>query len=591
MSQSNNTRRVVVDPVTRIEGHLRVQAVLDGKNVISDAQSTGTMWRGLEVILKGRDPRDAWAFVERICGVCTGIHALAAVRAVEDAIGIKIPKNANIIRNLINATLYTQDHLVHFYQLSALDWVDVVSALSADPRETAALQQKISPSHPKASVGYFRDIQNRIKKFVASGQLGIFKNGYWGHPAMKLPPAVNLLAVTHYLEVLDFQKEIIKIHTILGGKNPHPNYLVGGVACPINMHDTGAAGVMVNEVTMNYMRDIAKASVDMVNNVYLPDIKAIAMFYPEWFKLGGGIASRNLLCYGDFPEIANEWSDKSLLMPMGAIVDGKLDRVLDVDPRDPEQIQEFVDHSWYKYEGGKKGLHPWDGVTDHAFEMPKGSDGTKTKFSWLGADGKYSWVKSPRWRGHMMEVGPLARLVIGLQKNMPQYKEPALKLLKDTGLPLEAVFSTLGRHAARALECGFTADLMVKYVDDLIANIKAGDETAANMDLWEPKTWPKECRGVGLCEAPRGALGHWCVIKDGKLENWQAVVPTTWNASPRDEEGNKGAFEASLLGTPLADPKRPLEIIRTIHSFDPCLACASHVFNEQGEELVSVKVR
>ena len=591
MTETTNTRRVVVDPVTRIEGHLRVQAEIDANNIITDSQSTGTMWRGLEVILKGRDPRDAWAFVERICGVCTGIHALAAVRAVEDAIGIAIPKNANIIRNLMNATLYTHDHIVHFYQLSALDWVDVVSALNADPRETSALQEKISPNHPKSSAGYFRDVQNRLKKFVASGQLGIFKNGYWGHPAMKLPPAVNLLAVTHYLEVLDFQKEIIKVHTILGGKNPHPNYLVGGVACPINMHDTGAAGVMVNEVTMNYMRDIAKEAVDMVNNVYLPDVKAIASFYPEWFKLGRGISAQNLLCYGDFPEIANDWSDKSLLMPAGAIINGKLEEILPVDPRDPEQIQEFVDHSWYRYADGVKGLHPWDGVTDHAFELPRSTDGTAQKFSWLGADGKYSWVKSPRWRGHMMEVGPLARLVMGYVKKMPQYRDPAEKLLAELNLPLEAVFSTLGRHAARALECGFTANLMVKYVDDLVANIKAGDEAAANMEKWEPKTWPAECRGVGLCEAPRGALAHYCVIKDGKLANWQAVVPTTWNASPRDNAGNHGAYEASLIGTPLADPKRPLEIIRTIHSFDPCLACATHVLSPEGEELVRVQVR
>lgn len=591
MTQSQNTRRVVVDPLTRVEGHLRVQAVLDENNVIVDSQSTGTMWRGLEVILKGRDPRDAWAFVERICGVCTGIHALAAVRSVEDAIGIKIPKNANIIRNLMNATLYVHDHLVHFYQLSALDWVDVVSALNADPRETAALQQKISPRHPLASVGYFRDIQNRLKKFVASSQLGIFKNGYWGHPEMKLPPAVNLLAVTHYLEVLDFQKEIIKIHTILGGKNPHPNYLVGGVSCPINMHDTGASGVMVNEVTMNYMRDIAKAAVDIVYNVYLPDLKAIASFYPEWFKYGAALSNKNILCYGDFPEVANDWSEKSMLLPRGAIIDGKFDEIHDVDLRDPEQVQEFVDHSWYKYADGKKGLHPWDGVTDHAFELPPGSDGTATKFAWLGEAGKYSWIKSPRWKGHMMETGPLARVIMGVQKNMPQYKEPALALLKELNLPMEALFSTLGRHAARALECGFMADLLVKYVDDLVANIKAGDEAAANMDKWEPSTWPKECKGVGFCEAPRGALGHWCVIKDGKLTNWQAVVPTTWNASPRDEAGNRGAFENSLIGTPVADPKRPLEIIRTIHSFDPCLACATHVFSPEGEELVSVKVR
>lgn len=587
----SNERRIVVDPVTRIEGHLRVQALLGEDNRIADSMSTGTMWRGLEVILKGRDPRDAWAFVERICGVCTGIHALAAVRSVEDAIGIKIPKNANIIRNLMNATLYVHDHLVHFYQLSALDWVDVVSALEADPRETADLQQKTSPKHPLASVGYFRDVQNRLKKFVASGQLGIFNKGYWGHPEMKLPPAVNLLAVTHYLEVLDFQKEIVRIHTILGGKNPHPNYLVGGVACPINVHDTGAQGTMVNEVTLNYMRDIAKKSLEMVENVYLPDIKAIASFYPEWFKVGGGLSGKNVLCYGDFPEVANDWSDASLQLPRGAIVDGKLDEVHDVDLRDLQQIQEFVDHSWYKYPDAAKGLHPWEGVTDQAFELPPGSDGTKTKFKWLSADGKYSWIKSPRWKGHMMEVGPLARLVMGVAKNVPHIKEPALGLLQELNLPLEAVFSTLGRHAARALECHWAAQKMIQYVDDLTANIKAGDEAAANMEFWEPKTWPKECRGVGFCEAPRGALGHWCVIKDTRIANWQAIVPTTWNASPRSPEGALGAFESSLIGTPVADPERPLEIIRTIHSFDPCLACATHLYNPEGEELCRVRVR
>ncbi|MBO5659027.1 MAG: nickel-dependent hydrogenase large subunit [Duodenibacillus sp.] len=588
---AENNRRIVVDPVTRIEGHLRVQATINDKNIITDSQSTGTMWRGLEVILKGRDPRDAWAFVERICGVCTGIHALAAVRSVEDAIGIKIPKNANIIRNLMNATLYTHDHLVHFYQLSALDWVDVVSALSADPRETSAIQQKISPSHPLSSPGYFRDVQNRLKKFVASGQLGIFANGYWGHPAMKLPPAVNLLAVTHYLEALDFQREIIKIHTILGGKNPHPNYLVGGVACPINMHDTGAAGTMVNEVTMNYMRDIAKRCVEFVENVYFPDIKAIASYYPDWFKYGGGLVKRNVLCYGDFPEIANDWSDASLQMPQGAIIDGKLNDVQDVDLRDTSQIQEFVDHSWYKYPDDKMGLHPWEGITDQAFELSKGSVGSKTKFQWLGEDGKYSWIKSPRYKGHMMEVGPLARLIMSIAKDVKHFKEPALDLLKELNLPVDAIYSTLGRHAARALECRWSARQMVKYVDDLIANIKGGDEVAANMEFWEPKTWPKECRGVGFCEAPRGALGHWCVIKDTRIENWQAIVPTTWNASPRSNEGLQSAFETSLMGTPVADPHLPLEIIRTIHSFDPCLACATHVLDPEGEELCRVQVR
>ncbi len=581
--------RIVVDPLTRIEGHLRVQAVLGSDGKISDAFSTGTMWRGLEVILKGRDPRDAWAFVERICGVCTGIHALAAVRAVEDAIGIKIPKNANIIRNLMNATLYTQDHVTHFYQLHALDWVDVVSALNADPRETAAIQQKISPNHVPCSAAYFADVQRTLKEFVATGQLSIFKNGYWGHPAMKLPPAVNLLATAHYLEALDFQREVIKIHTILGGKNPHPNYLVGGVPCPINMSDTGSAGNGLNATTMSYMKDIAKYAKKFVEEVYIPDVKAVASFYPEWFKIGGGISSKNLLCFGEFPEIPNQWDNKSLVMPMGAIVDGDLKNVQPVDPKDPKQIQEFVDHSWFKYAGGDdKGLHPFDGESQPNYVLPEGAEGERTKFKWLTAKGKYSWVKAPKWRGHMMEVGPLARVVMGVALGTPVYKDRAEALLKELNLPLEAVFSTLGRTAARAIDCDITANLMGKYVDDLIANVKAGDEVAANMEKWEPSTWPKECKGVGLCEAPRGALSHFCVIKDGKLANWQAVVPTTWNAAPRDNAGQKAAFEASLIGTPIADPKRPVEILRTIHSFDPCLACASHLFDANGTEITKV---
>ncbi|MCI5851757.1 MAG: nickel-dependent hydrogenase large subunit [Sutterellaceae bacterium] len=581
--------RIVVDPLTRIEGHLRVQAVLGSDGKISDAMSTGTMWRGLEVILKGRDPRDAWAFVERICGVCTGIHALAAVRAVEDAIGIKIPKNANIIRNLMNATLYTQDHVTHFYQLHALDWVDVVSALNADPRETAAIQQKISPNHVPCSAAYFADVQRTLKEFVATGQLSIFKNGYWGHPAMKLPPAVNLLATAHYLEALDFQREVIKIHTILGGKNPHPNYLVGGVPCPINMSDTGSAGNGLNATTMSYMKDIAKYAKKFVEEVYIPDVKAVASFYPEWFKIGGGIASKNLVCFGEFPEIPNQWDNKSLVMPMGAIVDGDLKNVQPVDPKDPKQIQEFVDHSWFKYAGGDdKGLHPFEGESQPNYVLPEGAEGERTKFKWLTAKGKYSWVKAPKWRGHMMEVGPLARVVMGVALGTPVYKDRAEALLKELNLPLEAVFSTLGRTAARAIDCDITANLMGKYVDDLIANVKAGDEVAANMEKWEPSTWPKECKGVGLCEAPRGALSHFCVIKDGKLANWQAVVPTTWNAAPRDNAGQKSAFETSLIGTPIADPKRPVEILRTIHSFDPCLACASHLFDANGTEITKV---
>lgn len=583
-------KKVVVDPITRIEGHLRMQAVLDDNNVIVDAMSTGTMWRGLEVILKGRDPRDAWAFVERICGVCTGIHALSAVRAVEDALQIKIPKNANIIRNLINATLYCQDHLTHFYQLHGLDWIDIVNALDADPKKTSELQQSIS-THALSSPAYFKEVQDRLKKFVASGQLGIFANAYWGNPAYKLPPEVNLLGVTHYLESLDYQREIVKVHTILGGKNPHPNYLVGGVPTPINMNDTGAQGIMINEVWMNYMRDIALDTIRFIKEVYIPDLMAMQAFYKDWYKIGGGLANQNLLCYGDFPKYANDLSENSLLMPNGAIIDGKLNEIHPVDLKDPEQIKEFVDHSWYKYPKADEGLHPWAGITDPEFKLSKGTEGTKTDIKWLTTEGKYSWIKAPRWKGHAMETGPLARMVVAYCKKMPRQSELVDRALKQAGVPVEALFSTLGRTLCRGLEAEMMSQVMLECVDELTANIKAGDEVAANMDKWEPSTWPKECRGVGPAEAPRGALGHWCVIKDGVIDNWQAVVPSTWNASPRDTKGQLGAYEAALLGTPVAIADQPLEILRTIHSFDPCLACATHVMSTSGKELCEVKVR
>lgn len=586
-------KKVVVDPVTRIEGHLRMQAVLDENNVIVDAMSTGTMWRGLEVILKGRDPRDAWAFVERICGVCTGIHALSAVRAVEDALGIKIPKNANIIRNLMNATLYCQDHLTHFYQLHGCDWIDVVSALSADPKKTSEIQQSIS-THALSSPAYFKEVQDRLKAFVASGQLGIFANAYWGNPGYKLPPEINLLGVTHYLESLDFQREIVKVHAIVGGKNPHPNYLVGGVPCPINMSDTGAQGIMINQVWMNFLRDVAKSTIRFIDEVYYPDLMAMQAYYKDWYKIGGGLANKNLLCYGDFPAYANDMSEKSLVMPNGAVIDGKFDQILPVDLKDPNQIKEFVDHSWYSYPKPDEGLHPWEGITDPNFDLGKAGvdyEGTKTDIKWLTSNARYSWIKAPRWNGHAMETGPLARMVVAYAKKMPRQKELVDRALAQAGVPVEALFSTLGRTLCRGLEAKMCAQLMLEYVDELEANIKAGDEVAANMDKWEPSTWPKECKGVGQCEAPRGALGHWCVIKDGVIENWQAVVPTTWNASPRDTKGQLGAYEAALLGTPVAVADQPLEILRTIHSFDPCLACATHVMSTSGLELCKVQVR
>jgi len=584
----NTGKRVVVDPITRIEGHLRIEVNVDAQNVIRNAVSTGTMWRGLEVILRGRDPRDAWAFTQRICGVCTGVHALASVRAVENAIGMPIPENANTIRNIMHLTLYSQDHLVHFYHLHALDWVDVVSALSADPVATSQLAQSIS-SWPVSSPGYFRDLKNTLTRFVESGQLGPFRNGYWGHPGYKLPPEANLMAVGHYLQALDFQKEIVKIQTIFGGKNPHPNWLVGGVPSPINLNNVGAVGA-INMTQLNQVSGIMDRTIDFIDNVYIPDLLAIASFYKDWASWGGGLSSKYLLSYGDCPRTANDYSADNLMMPRGAILDGNLNEVHDVDLGKADEIREHIAHSWYKYADGKDSLHPWDGETVPDFN-PGNAKRNGNQFEQFDEAQKYSWVKAPRWNGHAMEVGPLARYVIGYAKGIPEFKDPVDMVLQKLDVPITALFSTLGRTAARGLECSWAAHALKGEFQKLVANIKAGDVATANPQAHDPHTWPKSCKGYGFVEAPRGALGHWIDIDTMAIKNYQCIVPTTWNASPRDAAGNIGAYEAALLDTPMADPEKPLEILRTIHSFDPCLACATHVLDMDGKEVSSVKVR
>jgi len=582
-------RRVVVDPVTRIEGHMRCEVNIDADNMIRNAVSSGTMWRGLEVILKGRDPRDAWAFVQRICGVCTGTHALTSVRAVEDALKIKIPENANSIRNIMQLSLQTHDHLVHFYHLHALDWVNPVNALKADPNAVSALQQQISPSNPKSSPGYFRDTQNRLKKFVESGQLGPFKNGYWSNPAYLLPPEADLLAVTHYLEALDFQKDIMKIRTVFGGKDPHPNWLVGGVPCAINVDGIGAVGG-VNMERLNLVSSIIDRTITFIDQIYIPDLLAIAQFYKGWLY-GGGLSGSSVLAYGDIPDKANDYSAANLLMPQGAIINGDLSKVHEVDVRDPEQIKEYIPHSWYKYADESAGLHPWDGVTEPNYKLGAKTKGDRTHIQELDESAKYSWIKAPRWKGHAMEVGPLARYVVGYAQGHEEITEQINFVLKTLDVPVSALFSTLGRTAARGLEAQWAAGKMRYFMDKLMTNIKAGDLATANVERWDPDTWPSSVKGVGFTEAPRGALGHWLKIENTKIANYQCVVPTTWNGSPRDEQGNIGAFEASLMNTKVERPEEPVEILRTLHSFDPCLACSTHVISPDGTELTQVKIR
>jgi len=579
------SRRVVVDPITRIEGHLRIEAETAADGRITGAWSSGTMVRGIELILKGRDPREAWAFAQRICGVCTLVHGIASVRSVEDALQWQIPANAQLIRNLMIAAQFVHDHVMHFYHLHALDWVDVASALKADPKATSALAQSIS-GYAKSSPGYYADTQKRLARFVEGGQLGIFANGFWGHPAYKLPPEANLMAVAHYLEALAWQREVAKLHAIFGGKNPHPNFLVGGAPSPISAGpgSSGAAATTVNIVTLGDVRDIVRTMQQFVDQVYLPDTLAIAGFYKDWFARGEGIG--NFLTVGDLaPQGGGDPS--GWFIPPGAIVGRDLSRVEPVDLRDPAQVQEFVAHSWYDYAGGKQqGLHP------HAGETRLHYTGPKPPYEQLDVEGGYSWLKSPRWRGKPMEVGPLARVLMLYASKHEPTRAIVDQVLRQLDLPLTALFSTLGRTAARTIESKLYADQMQVWLDQLLANIKAGDLSVHNQALWEPATWPAEAKGVGFMEAPRGALCHYIVIKNGKIDNYQAVVPSTWNAGPRDAAGQPGPYEAALMDRHhLHDPKQPLEIQRTIHSFDPCIACAVHVVDPQGEELTRIRVR
>lgn len=567
-------QKIVVDPITRIEGHLRIEAKVENGKIV-DAWASSTMYRGVEKILQGRDPRDAWYFTQRFCGVCTTVHSIASIRAVENALGIKIPFNAEMIRNIIMGIQNVQDHVIHFYHLHALDWVDIVSALKADPKKTAQLQQSIS-DWKYSSEDYFRTVQNKVAAFANTGRLGPFGNAYWGHSAYKLPPEANLMAVAHYLEALNLQKEIIKIHAILGSKNPHPQtFLVGGMSIPVDPHSQNA----INADKIAEINKYIAMAKEFVEQVYIPDVLAVAPAYLEWANYGGG--HLNYLSYGEFPEGQTGYPN-GLWFPGGVVLNGDLSQVYDVDH---EKITEYVTHSWYDYTGGDdKAKHPYTGEQNAKYTGPT------PPYDFLDTDGKYSWVKAPRYDDNAMEVGPLARMIVGYAKGHKEIKETVDFVLNKLNVGPEVLFSTLGRTAARAIETLITVNRIPNWVNMLVANIKAGDYAIHNNEKWDPKSWPKSARGYGWHEAPRGALGHWVVIEDKKIKNYQAVVPTTWNAGPRDANGVRGQYEESLIGTPIADIEKPIEILRTIHSFDPCLACAVHVYDEKGELRSKVKV-
>jgi [NiFe] hydrogenase large subunit/hydrogenase large subunit len=566
--------KIVVDPITRIEGHLRIEAQAENGR-ISNAWATSTQFRGIEIIMEGRDPRDAWAFTQRICGVCTVVHAVASCRAVEDALGITIPANANLIRNLVHGMQFIQDHVIHFYHLHALDWVDVVSALRADPAGTARIAKSISP-WPNNSETHFKAVQDRLKGFVAGGQLGIFANGYWGHPAYKLPAEVNLLAVAHYLEALDWQRDVIRLHTIFGGKNPHPNFLVGGMACAINLDDTGTINA---EKLVDIQAMIVRARA-FVEQVYWPDLLAIAGYYKDWAAIGGGVP--HFLACGEFPEGGVNDVDR-LYFPRGIILDRDLSKV---HPYDHKLVKEYITSSWYEYaKGDGEGLHPYEGETKPKYTGPQ------PPWEYLQGQDKYTWMKAPRYEGHPMQVGPLARMLVGYASGHEEIRSIIGEALTRLEVGPSALFSTLGRVAARGAETVLLARRMDRWFHSLIERIKSGDTATFSGAKWEPSSWPAQSEGYGYLDAPRGALGHWVQIRDGKISRYQCVVPSTWNCSPRDAQGQMGPYEASLVDNhPLAIADQPLEILRTIHSFDPCMACGVHVLDATGAPIVQVKV-
>ncbi|QOR61150.1 nickel-dependent hydrogenase large subunit [Sulfurovum sp. ST-21] len=567
------SKRVVVDPITRIEGHLRAEVVVNDEGVVEDAFVSSTLWRGLEVIAKGRDPRNVPLLMQRICGVCTYSHYLKSTMAVEDALGIKIPLNAELVRTLMNAALFFHDHVVHFYHLHGVDWVDIVSALSADPKKASELAFKYTDSPIATGENDLKKVQETVAKFAKDPQgLGPFANAYWGHGTYKFTPEQNLIALSHYLKALEMQRLAAQLMAIFGGKNPHPQSLVvGGVTCVMDILDPSRMG----EYLTKY-KDMA----NFVKNAYIADIKMAAEMYATEPSVVKPAGVKNFMAFQEFMVGRDEY-----LFESGYILDADLSKVFEINE---DLITEEATHSWY---ADNDPQHPYDGTT-----VPKytgyvdgesvGPDGEMIHSKNIDPKGKYSWIKSPRYDGKPMEVGPLACLLVNYAKGNKLVKDAVDGFLKETGLPVDALFTTLGRTAARALQAEIVADNAIKAFYNLVENLKVDQETCAPYVIDKDK----EYKGRGIGDVPRGMLSHWIRIKNGVCENYQAVVPSTWNASPEDASGVKGPYEADLIGLKIENLSQPLEIIRIIHSYDPCIACAVHVMDTKGNKLSEYKV-
>ncbi|MDA3908653.1 MAG: nickel-dependent hydrogenase large subunit [Sulfurimonas sp.] len=567
------SKRVIVDPITRIEGHLRAEVIVGDDGIVQDAFVSSTLWRGLEVIAKGRDPRNVPLLMQRICGVCTYSHYLKSTMAVEDALGIKIPYNAELVRSLMNAALFIHDHVVHFYHLHGVDWVDIVSALNADPAKASKLAFKYCDNPIGTGENELKLAKEKIAKFAKNPQgLGPFANAYWGHGTSKLTPEQNLIALSHYLQALEVQRTAAQLLAIFGGKNPHPQSLaVGGVTCVMDILNPARMG--------EYMTKFKVLS-NFINNAYYPDIVMAAEMYKTEASVVKPAGVKNFMAHEDFIVGRGE-----RLFESGIVYDGDLSKVFDIDE---DLITEEATHSWYQND---KPLHPYDGETDPKYTGfvdgdTVGPDGKMIHSKMINEKEKYSWIKSPRYDGKPMEVGPLACLVVSYARGNKKVTKVVNDFLKVTGLPAAALFTTLGRTAARMLQAKLIGDNALIAFNNLIENLKVDQDTCATYTIDKDK----EYKGRGIGDVPRGMLSHWVRIKNGVVENYQAVVPSTWNAGPMDSNGVKGPYEADLIGLKIENLTQPLEIIRIIHSYDPCIACAVHVMDTKGNQLSEYKL-
>ncbi len=569
--------KVLIDPLTRIEGHLRIEMETEGKQ-IKKAWSVSTQFRGIETIVQNRDPRDVWAFVQRICGVCTSVHAIASITAVENAIGSNPPENARLIRSLVLGSQEIQDHVIHFYHLHALDFVNVVNAAKADPQKTLEFAHSIGSKWRGNNLKRFTEVRDTVQQVLESGQLSIFTGGYWDHPDYRLPPEADLMCVAHYLDALEFQRSMIRINTVFGGKNPHPNFLVGGMACSIDPNSSES----INQVQMDQIKTWIDEIIEFVNDCYYPDVLAIAGVYKDYFDIGA--THPNYLAVGLAGSIFAGDPNKSRISSVhtaikpGVIMGGDISKVL---PFDPHKIEEFVSSAWYEYSvGDDKGLTPDKGETTVKYTGPE------PPFEWLSDNEKYTWSKAPRYDGKPIQVGPVARMMLAYAQGYEPVKKLVDGAIETLGITPAQINSTMGRTFARAAEATVSAQLLLEDYNSLVGNIKEGRIDVFDASKWEPSSWPAQCEGYAFVEVARGDLSHWVSIKDGKVERYQAVVPTTWLAGGRDANGVTGPYEESLMGTgthPLVDPKAPLEPMRTIHSYDPCMSCGVHILDPDGK--------